>query len=219
MTKPRHLKLHFRRFEFKYMLTKEQSHQIKKQAQKFLTSDPFSKPTGAYAVNSLYFDSPDLRFYHDVEAGLENRIKIRYRYYNQDKNLLFWEIKRKQNADVFKDRCLVLEPTADIINKINFFQKKFSLKPIVWVSYIREPYVTKSGQFRLTFDSELTGSRPIRVNPMETENRKASLLPWEILEVKFSGKLPFWMYKILQSHNLERQALSKYRLAIEKVVV
>lgn len=212
-------KLHFRRFEFKYQLSEDQIRQVKKHIKKFLKIDPYSFPRNYYFVNSLYFDSPNLRFYHEIEAGIENRLKIRYRYYNNDKKVIFLEIKRKQNIDVYKDRCLISKPSADVVNQVNLLKNKFRLRPIIWVKYKREPFVSSNSQFRLTFDSEILGSKAKPNNPRIPFKEDYLFSNKAIMELKFRGKLPYWMYKILQTFNLERQAISKYRLAVERLLV
>ena len=197
-------KLHFRRLEFKYVLTPEQHKKIQTQIRAFMIPDPYAKNKGAYTVSSLYFDSPGLRYYYENEAGLKTRQKIRHRWYNHDNSKIFWEIKRKKDAVVIKDRCLASKPTKSIKQQLDFYTLRHRLRPVLSVHYQRQPWIIPGRRFRFTFDYDLFAD-------------DKELLPEKvIMELKFTGKLPFWTHRLIQQHSLERQAMGKYRLAVEK---
>lgn len=200
----KHYELHFRRFEFKFFLTNEQAQEIKTKVTKYLYIDQFAEPKLNYRVNSLYYDSPRFRFYHENEAGIEKRIKIRARHYNRNKNILFWEIKRKDNVNVYKDRYLDKKPDKKIEEEIRYFTLLYQLKPKIWVYYLREPFISSTNQLRVTFDSNLSASK------VENYGILTSIITnYKIMEIKFKGKLPYWLYRIIQQYSLKRQASIK----------
>ena len=67
-------KLHFSRFEFKYLLSTQHQREIERELNYFLTLDPFvaTQPDHRYPVRSLYFDDPVFTSYYekiDVQGG------------------------------------------------------------------------------------------------------------------------------------------------------
>lgn len=209
------LTLHFRRFEMKYWISPVDRLKMRRYICQHFTPDPFSGRDGSYGVTSLYFDSPGLKFYHELEAGLKNRQKIRYRYYNSDQKQLFLEIKKKVDMVIFKDRCLVTAPASQLTKEFDFARKLWKLRPVMLVRYQREAWIGP-GDLRVTFDRNLEAAR--------VHGRTLGVTSWsrpfhgnpEIMELKFSGRFPAWLYRMIASFNLERQQISKYRIAIEQ---
>ncbi|RNE48276.1 polyphosphate polymerase domain-containing protein [Corynebacterium alimapuense] len=70
----------FNRFEIKYLVAEEDIPRLRDSLTQRLDFDPLS-PEGGYRVESLYFDSPDLRFYYEKIEGLKFRRKLRIRRY------------------------------------------------------------------------------------------------------------------------------------------
>src|SRR3989338_4239017 len=213
----RRIKLHFRRFEFKYLVSFDQKNLIASRLRSFMRLDPFADADSGYSVTSLYLDSPNLKFYRENEAGLGNRKKILLRFYNDKPQVTFREIKRKRQEVVYKDRILTNGQSDSPVEKeIRFLTKMFHLRPTVWVRYRRQPWINPQNNLRITFDSDI-----ISANAKHSFNRNGlwfrPILPgYCIMEVKFDGKLPRKIFDILGKHFLIREALSKYRLAIEK---
>ena len=52
---------------------------------------------------NAYFDSPELRNYHEHHKQLGRRLKLRYRTY-ENSNLTFFEVKRNVNGRTIKER-------------------------------------------------------------------------------------------------------------------
>ena len=86
------------------------------------------------------------------------------------------------------------------------------LKPKVLVSYVREPYIYKAGNVRVTFDSNVRTS--IFRRDLLTKNGldiSATDMPEDmILEVKYDAFLPAIIQDIIQGKDLRQQAFSKY---------
>ncbi len=226
------LKLHFRRFEFKYAININQYLEIKKTIQKRMKVDPFAKNQGEYSIESIYFDTLSLSSYQQAKAGLKNRAKFRLRTYpdasrNKASKYVFWEIKRKKDATVLKDRSpLTLNQTLNILhdtskrpkndqtlNKFVFSLKRHLLKPKILIRYRREPFIADRN-LRITFDKQIeTGS----VSSFWQKDIPTQLLLPQIvvMEIKFTGSLPFWLGQLVRQYDLERQPFSKYTQSIE----
>ncbi len=103
----------FQRYELKFFVTEAQIRAIRALVAPFMGPDPHagSGDHGGYTVRSIYFDTPDLRFYHEKEAGQAVRKKLRLRTYGDlpadpraPGGVAFFEIKRKRGFTILKER-------------------------------------------------------------------------------------------------------------------
>ena len=83
-----------KRREIKYLLNTLEFTKKKNEFEKILTKDPHNQENG-YLVRSLYFDTLEDRDFHEKEAGVELRRKIRLRV-SMEKNIK--NIKRRCNG-------------------------------------------------------------------------------------------------------------------------
>lgn len=164
-----------RRFERKYIIDFATYLNIKKDIEKYFVPDKYGDKEGRYTVSSLYYDSPDWRFYNEKEAGIENRVKVRLRTYKDlcgnpllPKNQVLLEIKRKFGFCIVKKKLMLEENEAKKflekpdLNKefLNQFKDKlaksvliesaylkylYNLRPAIVVKYIRQAFVNKFG--------------------------------------------------------------------------
>jgi SPX domain protein involved in polyphosphate accumulation len=234
-------KFHFYRFEFKYLVPEKYKDFIRKDLLNFMRWDSYAllKKQKKYLVNSLYFDSHDLKSYQEKIAGISNRFKLRLRHYGwRPTNDIFFEIKRKKEAVVIKDRGLFrlflyqyfikagntgkLLKTKTIRNKdvlqdFLFLKTKCQMKPKLRIVYEREPFEgINSTNLRITFDSNL---RATRITNFSSEDYYKNLLNHQfILEVKFRGLLPYWFHDLVQKYQLQRITFSKYCQAVEAML-
>lgn len=214
----RRIKLHFRRFEFKYLVSSEQKNGIIKQIKPFMRLDPFVTSGSSYLVTSLYFDSPTLTFYRQNEAGLPDRKKIRLRYYDNNRKIVFKEIKRKHQDIVYKDRIVSNGSSNSSVElEIRWLTKLLHLRPTLWVKYDRQPWIDPKNNLRITFDSDITAASAKFPSDQKTTWCKKILPGFDVMELKFDGKLPWQIFNIIGKFSLIREALSKYRLAVEKL--
>ena len=67
-------KLHFQRFEFKYLITTDLELEIKKRIAPYIKKDPFvaKNKNGMYEVISLYYDSPGFYYYRQKKIEVCN---------------------------------------------------------------------------------------------------------------------------------------------------
>lgn len=226
------LKLHFRRFEFKYPLTITQYQDIKPIVAKRLKLDPFAGANGFYSIESIYLDTPTHTAYQQAKAGIKNRVKHRLRTYpdsTRGSQYVFWEIKRKKDMTVIKDRSpLTMTKTLKALEakvlprknqptlkKFLFDTQRYLLKPKILIRYRREPFIKHTPSLRITFDSQIEVSNITGIWQSRGENHVIS--PHVIvMELKFTSSLPYWLAGLVREHNLERQPFSKYTLSLEK---
>lgn len=177
--------LHFRRVELKYIVPERRTAELVDRIAPFVDTDPFliARGTTSYPVTSLYFDSFDLQSLFTKEAGWLSRRRIRLRTYHeffQPGKTLFFEIKRRHDFLVSKDRLPLTLTDADIdlasrttLRRLLMLARDgsqdsyeeallldawYNLQPSTLVSYEREAYVGKADRdLRLTIDRKLKG--------------------------------------------------------------
>lgn len=238
-------KLHFSRFEFKYVFPEHVRRDIESEFQYFVELDPHvaGKPGSKYFVRSLYYDDRSFSNYYEKIDGMMRRAKFRVRTYTDDPEEdcpQFLEIKGRYNNLVFKHRTpldpslgtpppfwsplwnemttRVLESTADgpIKNQFLFELERKRLEPVMLVDYWRRPYLSKyDPEFRLTFDDGLSGTACAKLFPSAAATTRRVLAGYTILEVKFRFHLPKWFHRLIQSKELRRVSISKYCVAVD----
>lgn len=203
------------------------------------------KTRGQYTVHSIYFDTFMFDFYYQKEAGIRQRKKIRIRGYNgqNGRSLAFLEIKEKDNMVVSKIRAPFLFKniqtlcnhgdverfilngnglTQAVDDARRFFYNviRYSLQPKILIRYEREAFIGKFNPcLRLTFDKNIRSFSYPSLEDLFSDNRTISSLPKHfIFEVKFHCEIfsmPKWLRDILEDHNLNWQALSKYKICLD----
>jgi VTC domain len=228
--------LNFRRFEFKYALPSYAADTILASISNFIKIDPYVDNKDFYLVNSIYFDSPELKCYQEKLDGLKNRKKYRIRFYNDNLSKakpVFFEIKRRSDAIILKNRTIIKPKHLKDISLSNwkdiqktspnffsefFFDKnQYQLQPKVFIQYKRKPYFSRfQKNFRITFDYDITAAKinsvfPNQIFPQNIQHDTT------IMEVKFNGIIPDWFSYIIKSNSLKRISFSKYCNSIEKL--
>ena len=104
-----HLVRKFNRFELKYLLPLKAAEALKHDLRANLVPDDHGDEAGAYGLTSLYYDSPDFRFYWEKVDGIKFRRKLRIRCYAAAEPLtpqtpVFVEIKQRHNRVTQKRR-------------------------------------------------------------------------------------------------------------------
>jgi len=229
-------KLHFARFEFKYLLSKSLRKDLESELNYFLEFDPFVQAcsTHQYFVRSLYYDDPDFTCFYDKIDGLHLRSKFRIRTYTNCLEQVapqFLELKGRYNNLVFKHRTMldenikikgekkdlltstVLKSTSacEVKDKFQYNLYRKRIMPIALVDYVRRPYISKfNPDFRLTFDSEIKGTKTASLFPDGLAPQSRSLLPgYTVMEVKFRRHIPSWFHRLIQVYELQRVSISK----------
>ena len=229
------------RQEFKYLLSAFQAALIESALCRHgLLPDPFSSP-GAYAITSLYFDTPELSDYYDKLGGLARRRKLRARSYGENlfhpaTDAVWLENKEKDNMLISKSRVRISpESLRDFcgpqgafdlsaiydrykdnerFRRFAFFFLRGNYKPHALVRYRRRAFegVFRS-EFRVTLDRELEACR---YNGFQGMILPTLVAPGKVvMEVKFIESLPWWFRTLLETFHLSRTAFSKYANSVD----
>ncbi|MDO4616794.1 MAG: polyphosphate polymerase domain-containing protein [Lachnospiraceae bacterium] len=222
----------FKRYEMKYMMTRQQKAQILQAMKPYMKLDDFGHTT----IRNIYFDTPDYRL---IRRSLEKpayKEKLRIRSYKPvgpgDK--VFVELKKKYDSVVYKRRLTISDRQArfsfecnsplpvhsQIGDEIEYFRSYYgSLQPAVFLTYEREAfYELSGGDFRVTFDENILfrdfdfslGSE-IYGHPLLDEDMC-------LMEIKTAGGLPLWMCDALTAAGVYKTSYSKYGTAYQIMV-
>lgn len=230
-TVPGGAKLHFRRFEFKYLLHKDVIDRMIPELMTYMDWDPYVYENDFYEVNSLYYDSENFKNYFEKLNGVLTRKKPRIRVYHKqvkDSDPVFFEVKKKYGDVIIKDRAALTKAqfasfieTPNAINSLsaeagqNELMKflyeiaKYQMRPTALVSYKRKPLVGRNNPgFRVTFDYDIEAAKPDGFNfEADYESVYDDLV---VMEVKYNGDMPYWFYSIIERYKLTRGSFSKY---------
>ncbi len=234
-----------KRYELKYTITESLAHEIRDYIKNHFSLDIYVPPgKDGYFVNSLYFDTSDLRFYYDTKHRKVTRYKPRARYYGKKATDFIWtEIKYRNYSVVWKNRQKISTSTwKKLYYPMESDQKKpkfkngldsfediiywYDAKPAIHVRYFREPYVTDLEKYgRVTFDRNLT-YRNMSGN-MDLAYNEEDMIYYDdpvtskhfespvILEIKVETLVPFWAINIIKKFGLMQRPFSKYCHGIE----
>jgi len=206
--------------------------------------DDHGNSVGCYYLSSLYYDSPDFRFYWEKVDGIKFRRKLRIRHYESSGPLtadapVFVEIKQRVNRVTQKRRVLLpyrealrlcderqapqagsfaqTSHDADVIDEILGMVWHYNLRPASIVRYARQALVGTEYDIglRVTFDTDLS----YRAGDLELHAEKSGLLllppDWTVIEIKVNERIPYWLTELVAIHNLGLVRVSKYCRSIE----
>lgn len=233
------------RYELKYTVTEDQASGIRDYIRPLFSLDANVPPEqGSYTVNSVYMDTPGLRFYHDTRLRELLRFKPRVRYYGAGEvDSATLEVKYRHHRTVWKARQRiamaqwpqVLETTRSerLSPRFGALPESFvevhhlyGTEPVLHLRYHREPLVSEVDTYgRITFDRSLRyrllhGSHDILCSDGElTYYDDAVTAQWGespvILEIKTESLVPFWALDLIKRFSLVQRGYSKYRYAID----
>ena len=214
------------RNEIKYVCCERDLALIESRVSAICAPDSHADENGRYYIRSLYFDDYDNTCFYENEYGTDPREKFRIRIYNTDFSHITLECKRKEHGKNHKFSCpLSYNECVDIImgnfslpdtdrELLNKFYLQYSarfLRAKVIVSYIRTPYIYDTGNVRITFDRNISGSPKIEdfLSPM-LNLRPVMPANSHVLEVKYDELFPDFLYNAMQINTLRATAFSKY---------
>ncbi len=233
------------RYEYKYLIPNDLLGKLRSQIRPFARLDDFAaQSNGQYTVRSIYFDTPRFEFFHMKLDHAAHRLKVRLRGYNMADDLgeVFLEIKRKYEAPIAKNRCLItfgqakelfrpypkveniLAENAKADNARRFLYQIHSrnMRPVVNIIYEREPYQTEhrdpDNDLRITFDKNLRAVAYPTIDQLfcETGARHIQHNVF-ILEIKFNHYCPSWIKPILSGLEVVKVPASKYTLCLTQL--
>lgn len=217
------------RHEFKHSINYGDYIILRDRLRHIMSRDVHADLNGTYRVRSLYFDTPEDKALFEKVDGVDSREKYRIRRYLGANDYIMLEKKSKRNGMCYKksvrltadevakiqsgDLSWMIADSRDVVCELYSKMKSEQLKPKTVVDYIREPFVCKAGNVRITFDREIrTGlySTDFLCDSLPTIRAGDELV---ILEVKYDQFLPEYISSVLQLGNRRATACSKYALS------
>ncbi len=214
----------FKRYEYKYILTKEDKAELLKALRGHMMPDEYGRTT----IRNVYYDTPDLSL---IRKSLEKPLykeKLRVRSYtraDEDDNV-YVEIKKKYKGVVYKRRSAVKEHQAEswltgtttepyisqIMDEIEYFRRSHKgLAPSCFLSYERESFSATDGSgLRLTLDENILGRTCDMSLTLGIYGTKILSPGLTLMELKTAGAIPLYLTKFLSSRNITKTAFSKY---------
>jgi hypothetical protein len=161
--------------------------------------------------HSLYFDTADLRSYHDHRRGRRPRHKVRIRHY-PDRALSFLEVKTKRNEVVTdKQRLELVYGAEELDARARAFLRSCGLHgddylPSLRIAFRRLSLVGVRSAERVTIDTALEAW------PLAGERTSfGELVVIEVKQSPFSVRTP--IMRALHRTGLRERAMSKYTIA------
>ena len=212
------------RFERKFIV----SESLRGDLRSFLSINSFKKEYPSREITSIYYDSDKFEKFHESEEGIQNRIKIRLRFYNREiekikleKKIKSSEIGTKEyiNLDNFKKDFLYLDLTDHKYKKVIKIPKTIEniYTPVLIVKYLRDYYANQDKSIRITYDYKLVFSN--------IYNRKSQkIIPFyipgtfSVIEIKYGNNIlvqPEIIGLISDKFNVHISRFSKYTEAIK----
>ena len=203
------------RIEKKFVLGKHKEDNL----EKILINNDFKKYYFPRQINSLYLDTLNYDYAKDNINGVNERKKIRFRWYNDDYENIFLEEKKKRSFLVSKNVKKVPEKFSKqniIYDLKSYFEKRsnifnnYNYKLILLTKYFRSYWISHDKKIRATIDKNLQTSSAN--NPC-----KFFQLNETILELKFSPLNENYFRNLFHRKNLNLRSkkFSKYLQSFE----
>ena len=221
----------FKRYEIKYIITKEQQAALEKLMKGYMKADKYGKST----ICNIYYDTPDYLLIRRSLEKPEYKEKLRVRSYGTaaTDSTVFVELKKKYKSVVYKRRINMKEntaerflidrteqPTSQIAKEIDYcFTRYQDLQPKVFLSYKRQAFYSKTDDnFRMTFDENILWrdydlslcSGVYGTHVLDKDK--------VLLEVKTAGAVPKWLTDFLSENKIYKTSFSKYGTAYKQIL-
>jgi hypothetical protein len=230
-------KMQQQRFELKYIINEDVARAVREFVSGYLEIDEYGAtlPNFSYPVHSLYLDSDDLHLYQTTINGDKNRFKLRLRYYdNRSEAPIFFEIKRRMNNIIAKQRGAVrrdavdwllaghLPEPAHLVSRDprqqvalqNFCRLTHGLRasPKAHIAYLREAWISpRDNSVRVTLDREVR-CEPEPLAHLNTRMTHPVVVFGKevVLELKFTDRFPDWFKHLVRVFGLMQCGAAKY---------
>lgn len=225
------------RFEYKYQVKEEVALAIRDFVRAYLDADEFgaTQPNFSYPVHSTYLDSDSLHLHQATINGDKNRFKLRLRYYSDSPDEpIYFEIKRKMNNIVFKQRGGVKRHAVKMLldghlpapehmvsqnprelGAIQEFIKQMNrlgAKPKAHVAYMREAWISSfNNAVRVTMDRAVKCEPELEIRLATQMHRPVNVFDDVVtLELKFVDRFPDWFRDLTRVFGLMQCGAAKY---------
>ena len=223
-------KMVFKRYELKYLISRQQRDILCRAMAPHMTADRFSHSS----IRNIYYDTMNYRLIRESLDRPVYKEKLRVRSYGRagQEDTVFVELKKKYDSVVYKRRLEMPQaqamdamlgraplPDTQIGREIGAVLQYYEeLIPRVFLSYERDSYHALDCDFRLTFDDsiryrseELTLNSEPWGNPLLEDDAI-------LMELKVSDSIPFWMVRLLSEMEIRKTTFSKYGTAYQQMV-
>lgn len=213
----------FQRYEYKYLLTRQQQKRVLAAMETHMEPDPYSHSS----IRNIYYDTPDYRLIRTSMMQPMYKEKLRLRSYGRAgwEDPVFVELKKKYDSVVYKRRLRMPSgeamlammnrapmPDCQIGRELGYAVEFYaSLRGAVFLSYERDSFRgIEDGDFRVTFDDEIR---------YRTESLTLDSEPWGnpilpkdlvLMELKLARSMPMWMARTLSDEGIYKVSFSKY---------
>ena len=233
------------RYELKYTVTEGLAAEIREFIQPLFSLDanlPAGEPS--YTVNSVYMDTPGLRFYHDTRLRQLLRFKPRVRYYGTGRvESATLEVKYRHSRTVWKVRERIAASEWPGVLQVRRRDRTpprreamprtfvdlhhlYGTEPVLHVRYEREPFVSEVDAYgRITFDRAMRyrlmrgsydlWSRDEEMSYYDDEVTAQWTDSPVVVEIKTESLVPFWALDLIKRFCLVQRGYSKYRYVID----
>ena len=213
------------RHEWKHVLNVGDLLVLRHRLRAVMESDPYAKD-GMYQIRSLYFDNLYDKALKEKINGVDLREKFRIRMYNYDTSVIRLEKKSKRNGLGNKISASLTEeevqriadgdldwmPDSErpLVQELYCKMRYQGLLPKTIVDYIREPFIFRPGNVRVTLDYDIrTGMSCTDFLSSEALTIPAGDAPI-LLEVKWDAFLPSIIRDAVCVPNRRVTSFSKY---------
>jgi hypothetical protein len=211
-------------FELKFLVDGAQRAHAMAWARANLACDPHGEAArdGAYAVTTLYLDTPEGDVY--LRSPGYRGCKYRLRRYGNSREL-FAECKVRDGDQVSKTRATVVQagdplppgPDRFAVNGSAWFAdgvRAMRLAPAALIAYERHAFAGTgpADAFRVTMDRAIRGVLWTNWQVSELQGGTELMADRFVLEFKFVGALPGPLKRLMGELSLAPGAVSKYRL-------
>lgn len=223
----------FKRYELKYLITKEQQKLLLAMMEEYMEPDKFGKST----ICNIYFDTPSKILIRRSNEKPVYKEKLRVRSYGvaTPDTTVFVELKKKYKSVVYKRRIHMKEAAAmnylkdgikpekenQITKEIDYFCQFYKgIEPAVFMSYERKAFFSKNDpNFRMTFDENIL-CRDYDLS-LTSGIYGTSILDKDmvLLEVKTALGIPLWLTAFLTENKLYKTSFSKYGTAYKTIIL
>ena len=218
------------RHEYKYIIADTDIIILERRLKSLAKLDSHIEIGNSYKISSLYFDNYRNDGYRDNENGVDPREKYRIRIYNGDTGHIALECKRKERGKTLKESCVISEELCSslmgekrehsitempaLARSLRLKELHEKMRPVVIVEYERVPFVYKTGNVRITIDKQLCSSKETKKFLSGGYSRRPIMQSgYSILEVKWDGLIPDYLFQACQMDGLVQTNCSKYYLS------
>ena len=230
--------MQLQRWELKYIIPEATAQAVRQFVSSYTVLDDYGvgKPHNSYPIHSLYLDSEALTIYWHTINGNKNRFKLRLRFYDNDpESPVFFEIKRRMNNAILKQRGGVRRKSVDYIlaghlpqpehlikqdnpkehvalQRFSQYLKEYKAVPKAHIHYLREAWVSRhDNSLRVTFDRNvIISAEPTARLATDHVNPTCVFGKDVVLEFKFTGRFPDFLRECCRIFGLTTTTAAKY---------